>query len=89
MLQCLFGRRVINQIAVTAGLGAKARMEFIIHRTNPLQRHTSRQIGIHPHQPAVITASCRGIEMNHLPGSMYARVGAACADDINRVIGDL
>src|SRR5690606_8155226 len=49
----------------------------------------SRQIGINPHQPAVITASCRGIEMDHLAGSVHAGIGPACASNIYRVIGDL
>ncbi len=88
MLQRLFGRRIINQVAITAGAGFETCVKFSINRRHPLQCNTVRQIGIHAHQPAVFRTHCMTVEMNYLTGCMHTGIGTPRTDNLNRVVSN-
>ncbi len=88
MLQRLLGRRIINQITITARAGFVAGVKITIDFANPLQRNTIRKIGIYAHQPTIIGTLCMGIKGNNLAGCMHTGIGTPGTCNFNRVIGN-
>ena len=54
----------------------------------PAHRDSRRQIGIGAENPAAFRTFRRGIEMDDLTPRMNAGIGAACAGDLDRFVGD-
>ena len=75
-----------DEIAITARGCRKARMEFVVNSLCPGDRNIGWQIGVGAQQPAPITALALGIEMHHLAGGVYTRVGTPRADDLHILV---
>src|SRR5450759_329886 len=78
-----------EQIAVTATVRGKARMEFIRHRMRPQHRDAFRQQGIHATHPCAQRTIGLSVKMHHLLERVYACVCAARRDHRNLLPGDL
>ena len=79
-------RVVVNNVTVAPVSRGKARVEFAYAITGPVHGNIVGQRGIDTHHPGAQVSDRRSVKMGNLITGMNAGIGAACANQVNRMI---
>src|SRR5690348_15923896 len=77
---------VVDQVTVTTGPGAEARMTILRNAAGPAQTATRRQVCIGAEYPGMPGAVGGSVEMDHLADAMDTGIRASGTDHSNRLV---